>query len=141
MSQRAEWQTEIVLREQWINLAGHDAAEALSRGASAAEVMHAIKGAAGEQSPMNAGTEKSTALRRVARAALEALQRGASVDYVESRVAVLLSQSRSLSSEQASQSLGLDQIGFRKLCDDMAAAQREALRLTVDPVTFREQYR
>jgi hypothetical protein len=136
--QQTEQQTEIILREQWINLAGCEAANALFYGASGEEIMQAVDGTAQTHALDGAG-QKNAQLRRVARATLEAVQRGASVEHVKARIAVSLSNNGTLSQEYAASLLGLD-IGFRKLCEDMATVQKEALRLTVDPATFRDVF-
>jgi hypothetical protein len=142
MSQdRAEWQTEIILREQWINLARNDALDALSHGATGGEIIQAVDAATRKPYTADTGSSKSTSLKRVARGTSEAIQRGASVEYIKGRITVFLMQSGALSRDQASKLLGLDSRGLRKLRDDMVSAQREALRQTVDPATFERVYR
>lgn len=140
MSELEEWQREIVFREQWINLAGSEAAEAIALGAGGADILQALTGTPANRILTNTADRTSDALGRVARAASAAVQHGASPEYVKSRVVVLLAQS-GLSHEQASKLAGRDRAGFQRLCAEMSDAQREALRLTVDPKTFEEQYR
>ena len=75
--QRTERQTEIILREQWINLACNHGGIAMRYGASGEEIMQAVDdGAEQKQRPVDPDSEKSVELKRVGRAAAEALQRG-----------------------------------------------------------------
>lgn len=125
--QRTERQTEIILREQWINLACNHGAIAMRYGASGEEIMQAVdNGAAQIPRPGDPDSGKSVELKRVGRATAEALQRGTTVEHIKSRMAVSLWRLGDLSEEQVSKLMGLDRIGFRKLCDDMAAAQKAA---------------
>jgi len=140
MSELTDQQEEIVLREQWINLAGSEGADAISFGSSDADVMQALEAVPENRFPTDAADDRSAALGRVARAASQAFQHGASVTYIKNRVVVLLSQS-GLPLDRAAKLVDRDRAGFQNLSEEMAAAQREALRLTVDPETFQEQYR
>jgi hypothetical protein len=89
--QRAEWQTEIILREQWINLAYNHGAIAMRYGASGEEITQAVdNGAAQVPHPRDPDSGKSVELPRVGRATAEALQRGTTVEHIKSRMAVCL---------------------------------------------------
>lgn len=134
---RTEWQTEIILREMWINLlAGDSAAHAIAHGASGEEVMQAIDDVAQKLSvAVDCNSRKPLALAEVHRTTAEALQRGAPVAYIKRRVADLLWRSGTLSQQQLSKLMGLNRSGFLKMCDDMKAAQKAALILSVDPKT------
>jgi hypothetical protein len=96
-------------------------------GASGEEIMQAVDdGVAQQQRPGDPDGEKSVELKRVGRAAAEALQRGTTVEHIKSRMADSLWRLGDLSEGQVSKLMGLDRIGFRKMCDDMAAAQKAA---------------
>lgn len=140
--ERNEAQTEIILREQWINLAGSDATAALMYGASAEEIMRCVHDAALQrQSLPEPADKKGGQLKRIRRAAAEAIRRGAEIEHIKRRIAVSLWREGALSDAQASKLMGVDRSDFRKICDDLAGAQKEALRLTVDPETFHRCYR
>lgn len=99
--------------------------------------MATLARAAETQIPIDGNDNKSEALKLVARAALEAFQRDASLDYVKRRVAVLLWEEGSLEAKRVAKLMGVDDAGLRRLRHEMKVAQAESLRLSINPEEFR----
>jgi hypothetical protein len=138
---RTQWQTDIIEREQWINLVGFEAAGAIEHGASGVDIMRAVDAACERMDVRRPEDGKAPGLNGIARAAAKTVECGVSPEHIKNRVAASLWQRGYLPLEQLMELTGLSRDGFRTMCDEMVALQREALRLTVDPETFVKHYR